>query len=209
AARNFQQAQGLEPTGQLDIALINALGMNQQVFQPNIQGGGQAGQQTAQGGGQQGQSAGQAQGGQQGQRVAQEQSQGEGTPLYASPAAVREITQALNKAGYSGGNVNGQWDDGTEQATKNFQQAKGLEPTGTLTTETMAALGMTNWMQGGQGGSPTSTGAVGGGASGGSMGGAGGSMGQQGGAMGAQPGMNQQGGQGAGQSITITPQQKQ
>lgn len=149
AARNFQQAQGLEPSGQLDVALIGALGLRQQIFQPKVASAGAGGGQ--QGGG----PAGQAKGGLPGQRVAQEKAAGQGAQLYASPATVREITQALNKAGYAGGNVNGNWDDETTKAARNFQQAKGLEPTGTATTELLAALGMNNWMQGG-----TATGSI-------------------------------------------------
>ncbi|WP_230534417.1 peptidoglycan-binding domain-containing protein [Microvirga roseola] len=175
AARNFQQAQGLEPNGRLDVALLNALGLTNQVFNPDIAGGAQ----------------GQAQGGLQGQRLAQETSVGQGTPLYASPATVREITQALNNLGYSAGNINGRWQDQTQQAARNFQQAQGLEPTGTLTTSLMAQLGMTNWVQGG--GSPSATGTVGQGGGFGS-----GGMGQQGGAF--QGGMGQQQGAGFGSS---------
>lgn len=161
AARNFSQAQGLEPTGVLDIGLIQALGMTQQVFQPDIQGMGGGQQQAQAGGGQQGGQAGQAEGGLSGQRIAQEQAETEGTPLYLSPAQVREITLALNAAGYDAGNVNAGWSDTTSEAARNYQQAQGLEPTGSLTTSLMAQLGMTDWMSGG-GGGPTATGAVGG-----------------------------------------------
>lgn len=146
AAMNFSQAQGLEPTGVLDIGLIQALGVTQQVFQPSGASGG--GQQTGDGSG-----------GLPGQRLAQEEAASEGTPLYLSPAQVREITLALNEAGYDAGNVDAGWGDATSEAARNYQQAQGLEPTGSLTTSLMAQLGMSDWMSGGA----SATGSVGGG----------------------------------------------
>ncbi len=115
------------------LALTTALAGLLAVGQAHAQGSGS---------GQQGGSAGQAQGGTQGQRLAQEQAQSQGTQIYVSPAGTRQIQQALNKAGYSVGNVDGQWNQQTQQAVKNFQQAQGLEPTGTLTVRTIMTLGL-------------------------------------------------------------------
>jgi peptidoglycan hydrolase-like protein with peptidoglycan-binding domain len=121
AARNFQQAQGMEPTGVIDLGLIAALGVGQQVFS--------GGQQDAD------------------QQLTQEAANSEGAPLYLGPAGVRQVTQALNQAGYQAGNVNAQWGEETKQAVLNYQQAQGLEPTGTLTTAFLSSVGMGEWLQ--------------------------------------------------------------
>jgi peptidoglycan hydrolase-like protein with peptidoglycan-binding domain len=121
AARNFQQAQGMEPTGVIDLGLIAALGVSQQVFS----------------GGQQGAD----------QQLTQEQANSQGAPLYLGPAGVRQVTQALNQAGYQAGNVDAQWGEETKQAVRNYQQAQGLEPTGTLTTAFLSSVGMGDWLQ--------------------------------------------------------------
>lgn len=126
AAANFQQAAGLEPSGQLTTNLLEQLGLAQQIMQ--------AGQQ-----------------GKQDQKWEQETAQSEGTPLYASPATVRQIEVSLNKEGYDAGNVDGSWDEDTTAAIERYQRSRGLEPTGTLTTESMAALDM-SVLGGGQGG---------------------------------------------------------
>lgn len=161
AARNFLQAQGRSPSDNLTVELISALDLSQQVFQ----GGG--GQQQAQGG-----------------QQTQGQQQAQSEPLYVGPETVQQLTQKLNTEGFSAGEINGDWQDDTSEAARNYQQQQGLPPTGTLTTVTLSALGMSNWMQGGA----SATGAIGGqggGQSGGSMqGGASGSMGQSGGSTG-------------------------
>ena len=95
---------------------------------------------------QQSASAGQS-GGQQGG-----QGGNNGVSLYFSTATVRQIEQALNKQGYDAGNVDGLWDDSLGTALANYQQAQGLEPTGTLTTRSVAALGLGNSLQSLQGG---------------------------------------------------------
>jgi peptidoglycan hydrolase-like protein with peptidoglycan-binding domain/transposase-like protein len=81
------------------------------------------------------------------QRIFNEEAQGTGTELYVSPANVRLIQQKLNEAGYSVGNVDGQWGEVTQNAVRNWQQAQGLEPTGNLNMVTLQSLGIT---QGGQ-----------------------------------------------------------
>jgi peptidoglycan hydrolase-like protein with peptidoglycan-binding domain len=125
AAASFQMANGLEPNGKPDVNLIAALGGSQDIFQ----------------------SAGLSSGGG-GMQWAQENVTGSAVPVWASPATVRQVQQALNQAGYDVGNVDGQWDQQTAQAARDFQRAKGLEPTGTLTTGILAATGQSNWMQG-------------------------------------------------------------
>jgi peptidoglycan hydrolase-like protein with peptidoglycan-binding domain len=126
AAANFQQANRLEPNGKPDVNLITALGLTQQILSG-------AGEQQGRGGDMQ---------------WAQETVRGQGAILWASPATVRQIQQAMNRAGYDVGNVDGQWGQQTSQAVQNFQRAQGLEPTGTLTTSLLANVGAGNWMAG-------------------------------------------------------------
>jgi peptidoglycan hydrolase-like protein with peptidoglycan-binding domain len=76
------------------------------------------------------------------QQITQEQATGPGTQIYLSTAGVRQIQQALNQQGYNVGQVTGQWTQNTAQAARNFQQANGLAPTGTLDASLVAALGV-------------------------------------------------------------------
>jgi peptidoglycan hydrolase-like protein with peptidoglycan-binding domain len=136
AAENFQRANGLEPNGRLDVNLLSELQLAQQILGAGQQGQGQQGQQ-------------QGQQGQQALQWTQENAVSEGTPLWASPATVRQIEVSLNSNGYDAGNVDGQWDDATTQAIENYQRSRGLEPTGSLTTEAMASLDI-DLLSGGQ-----------------------------------------------------------
>ena len=126
AMTNFEQAQGLEPTGQVTISAVYALGLS------NLLGG-----QNAGAGG--GQNVGN-------QRRTQEVARSKGAPLYAGPAAVRVVQQSLSSAGYDAGKVDGIWNDATQRAAQNFQQAQGLEPTGVLDVSLIDALGVGNRM---------------------------------------------------------------
>lgn len=123
ALQNFQEAQGLEPTGNLNLRTISALGMDRLISQI-MQGGGQAGMQQAD------------------QRLTQERARDAGARLYISPAGVRQIQQSLNAVGYDTGRVDGSWDRNTSTAVRNFQQARGLEPTGNLNLRTIRTLGL-------------------------------------------------------------------
>ncbi len=67
---------------------------------------------------------------------------GQGTQIYVSSAGVRQIQQALNQRGYAAGHLDGNWSNDTAIAATHFQQAQGLEPTGTLTTNLLATVGM-------------------------------------------------------------------
>ncbi len=75
AMTNFQKAMGLEPTGNVNVASLNALGLL-----ALLQGRGAP--------------SGPVGGGLPGQRLAQEGTIGPGTPLHVSPASVRLIQQA-------------------------------------------------------------------------------------------------------------------
>ena len=65
------------------------------------------------------------------QTLTQEAAAGQGAQVYLSPADVRQIKQALNKAGYEAGDVNGQLGDNGRTALCNFQQAQELSRQGT------------------------------------------------------------------------------
>lgn len=131
AVNHFQRANKLEPNGELDVALIEALGLSQQIFSAGQQSQGQA----------------------KGTKWTQENARSEGTPLWASPATVRQIEQALDNEGLDAGDVDGVWDQETASAAEFYQRSNSLEPTGTLTSELLNGLNMDNWMSGGaQGG---------------------------------------------------------
>lgn len=76
------------------------------------------------------------------QRITNENANGTGAVLTLSPATVRRVQQRLNRLGYNAGNVDGAFDRPTRFALLHFQQARGLEPTGTLDEATLQALGV-------------------------------------------------------------------
>lgn len=59
-----------------------------------------------------------------------------------SENTVRSVQQRLNEKGYDAGAVDGRWGSNTENALRKFQQAQNLPVTGTLDTQTTAALGI-------------------------------------------------------------------
>jgi peptidoglycan hydrolase-like protein with peptidoglycan-binding domain len=132
AARSFQQAQNMEPTGTLTIPLVYGLGLERDIILGNRddQGAGQAGDQGTK----------QADN----QRIVVERADSRGTPLYVSPAGIRQIQQALNQQGWNTGQVDGRWGPATVQASRSYQQAHNLEPTGRLEVGLVAALGLTD-----------------------------------------------------------------
>jgi peptidoglycan hydrolase-like protein with peptidoglycan-binding domain len=126
AAADFQRANGLEPTGKLDVNLVITLELAQDLFGSSRVSGQDV--QAAQ--------------------WDQEYAVSRGTPLWAGPATVRQVESALNTEGYDAGNVNGVWGDRTARAAENYQRARGMEPTGTLTTQLLGRLGLSNWLSG-------------------------------------------------------------
>jgi peptidoglycan hydrolase-like protein with peptidoglycan-binding domain len=109
AANRFRQAQGLEASDGLDIALLRAL--NQR---------GTAVPDPA----------------------PQVIARAEGVPLQAGPVAIRALQRELAQKGHEAGAVDGVWGENTRQAVRSFQKDHNLEPTGTLTLPTLAALGI-------------------------------------------------------------------
>lgn len=53
---------------------------------------------------------------------------------------VKQVQQALQRAGYDPGSIDGKWGPKTEQAVKEFQSAKGLTADGKVGPKTWAAL---------------------------------------------------------------------
>jgi peptidoglycan hydrolase-like protein with peptidoglycan-binding domain len=59
-----------------------------------------------------------------------------------TPDRISEIQQALAKDGSYTGKPNGKWDASTMEATRKFQEAHGLSPTGKLDAKTLQQLGL-------------------------------------------------------------------
>ncbi len=59
-----------------------------------------------------------------------------------TPDRISEIQQALAKDGSFSGKPNGKWDASTIEATRKFQEAHGLNPTGKLDAKTLQQLGL-------------------------------------------------------------------
>jgi peptidoglycan hydrolase-like protein with peptidoglycan-binding domain len=55
---------------------------------------------------------------------------------------IRQVQRALNKDGFKVGRADGRWGPETENAVKQFQQSKQIEPSGQLDQQTMADLGL-------------------------------------------------------------------
>jgi peptidoglycan hydrolase-like protein with peptidoglycan-binding domain len=116
AAESFAKEQGMPATGNLNIALVEALGVD-------LRGGGQGGQQggSASGSGEQ---------------------QAEATPLYVAPETVTKVKEALNQKGYDAGSLDAEWSGEAKTALKNFQESEGMPPSDMLTTSALNALGI-------------------------------------------------------------------
>jgi peptidoglycan hydrolase-like protein with peptidoglycan-binding domain len=65
-----------------------------------------------------------------------------GIPLMAGPTALRSLQKELTAQGIATGNIDGAWGEDTKRGVKEFQRKHDLEPTGTLTLPTLAALGI-------------------------------------------------------------------
>jgi peptidoglycan hydrolase-like protein with peptidoglycan-binding domain len=58
------------------------------------------------------------------------------------PATVRQAQERLASEGFNPGPADGRLGQQTKQGLKDFQQSKGLEPSGQLDAQTIAALGI-------------------------------------------------------------------
>ena len=68
-------------------------------------------------------------------------------------ATVRQAQERLASEGFDPGSVDGRLGQQTQQGLMDFQQAKGLEPTGQLDPQTIAALGVDTGSSAAAGGS--------------------------------------------------------
>lgn len=146
AARSYQQVHGLEPTGRLEVGLIAALDLTDPIFSSGHGTGPQAANTARPQPSQAAGSGGDRQ--VDNQRIAMERADSPGEPLWMNADGVRQIQQVLNQRGYAAGHLDGNWNNDTTIAATHFQQAQGLEPTGTLTTNLLASIGMPNWQRG-------------------------------------------------------------
>ena len=62
--------------------------------------------------------------------------------LALTPEMVTQVQEQLQQEGYAVGAIDGMWGPRTQQGVLEFQQAEGLEATGQLNEETLAALGI-------------------------------------------------------------------
>jgi len=63
-----------------------------------------------------------------------------GDPL--SPQVVRSMQRRLREMGFYFGPIDGEWGPSTHTALKQYQRARGIEPTGDLTPATASAMGL-------------------------------------------------------------------
>src|SRR6266849_10380227 len=77
-----------------------------------------------------------------GKRTSKKSSRRERGQKAPTPDRMSEIQQALAKDGSFTGTPNGKWDDPTIEATRKFQEAHGLNPTGKLDAKTLQQLGL-------------------------------------------------------------------
>ena len=115
ALERFQQASGLQVTGQLNQATAATLGLEPAALLAARGGapatGAEAGAAAALSG-----------------------------PL--GPRAVRQVQQRLRALGFYRGGVDGMWGAGTQAALERFQQGRGLQANGQLNPATAQALGL-------------------------------------------------------------------
>jgi peptidoglycan hydrolase-like protein with peptidoglycan-binding domain len=123
AARNYQKAKGLEPTGAIDLRLIHELGLTESARTPK------PGKLPTDG-------------------VAQILSEKAlpftGTPISISPVGVRQVQQALQRRGFKDVAADGRWTEESAAALRKFQESQSLEVTGSLNLRTLRALGFAN-----------------------------------------------------------------
>jgi len=81
-------------------------------------------------------------GGAHGKRKSRKSSRRERGQKAPTPDRISEIQQALAKDGSFAGKPNGKWDASTIEATRKFQEAHGLNPTGKLDAKTLQQLGL-------------------------------------------------------------------
>ncbi len=82
-----------------------------------------------------------------GKRNSRRSSRRERGQKVPTPDRISEIQQALAKDGSFSGKPNGKWDASTIEATRKFQEAHGLNPSGKLDAKTLQQLGLAKTLQ--------------------------------------------------------------
>jgi peptidoglycan hydrolase-like protein with peptidoglycan-binding domain len=114
ALERFQQARGLQVTGQLNQATAATLGLNPSellAMRPDT-------------------------------RPATDAAPAVATSGTLSRDAVRNVQARLRNLGFYRGQIDGSWGPGTQAAIERFQQGRGLQPTGQVNPTTAQALGL-------------------------------------------------------------------
>ena len=114
ALERFQQARGLQVTGQLNQATASTLGVNPSELLQARPGVG----------------------------TSVDPAVPAATPATLSRAAVRNVQARLRTLGFYQGSVDGVWGRGTQASIERFQQNRGLQPTGQINPTTAQALGL-------------------------------------------------------------------
>jgi peptidoglycan hydrolase-like protein with peptidoglycan-binding domain len=166
ALQGYQSSQGWRPTGRIDLVTVQRLGLDrvttalsgqgqtgiaaiQPVRQPAVAQAGQTGQRPVNMSGREEAQGyfGHGDGMETGSRMpvnaqgpAHKPFQGQGAPLYAGPDTVSRVQHALRQSGHDPGDGDGLWNASTQAAVRDYQKAQGLEPTGTLTIDTVRRL---------------------------------------------------------------------
>ena len=78
-----------------------------------------------------------------GQSAPQAQSAQEAVPKAASERLVRNVQQQLQAKGMDPGPIDGIWGSQTQSALEQFQQDQGIQASGQINADTLAALGIT------------------------------------------------------------------
>ena len=121
ALMNFQRNQGLQATGNLNQDTLTRLDLSN-IMQTDNGNGGSANNMNSN------------------NMNSSNMNAPATSPNMSSPTTVREVQQALNDRGYDPGPIDGQWDSQTQSAVHQFQQAKGMQATGQIDQQLLAAL---------------------------------------------------------------------
>ena len=136
ALSQFQQARGLQPTGQLNQATAMLLGLDP-VQLLGLKAGAPAPEPAVPVAPSPAPPS---------QPVGPTRTPAASAPPEANsvlgPAAVRNLQSRLHELGYYTGGIDGQWGPQAEGALRRFQQASGIEVSGRINRQTVAAMGL-------------------------------------------------------------------
>ena len=123
AASAFQREQGMTESKNLNVGLLQTLGVSMTGGQTQAQ----AEMPTSEG--------------------------AEATTLYIGPDVVKQVKMELNRQGFDAGSVDAEWTDDARTALKNYLEAQGVAMTEELTIGALSTLGIDWRSGGSQGGS--------------------------------------------------------